>query len=223
MKDKILGNRIHFIVFGSISLILVFFYVVLFLLNRDILLKYDNRVLPSIYLDSIDLSNYEYEEAKAVILDKMDEILSQKVRLVSKNFEEEYTLEEIGFTVDMDKTFQRIQDFQKDLSYSKKILYINGHGSEVIFPIYYQLDIDTYEAFSEILKEKLNVSSIPGYYDTDLGKYIPGQNGYQVNFNKTREKLEDYFDGNYDLDEFEIEVVGKEIEVISFTEYSIED
>ena len=115
MKDKILENKTRFIVFSSIFLILVFFYVVLYLLNRDIIIKYDDVVLPSIYLDEYDISNYKYDDISNVLDNKNDKIMSQNVTFVFKEKEVTYTLKDMGVEIDVDDTLEDIHKFQKIL------------------------------------------------------------------------------------------------------------
>ena len=74
MKDKILENKIQFIVFSGMFLFLIFFYIVFFFINHDIIKKYDQVILPSIYLDDYDMSNYHYDELDEVFKDKQNYI-----------------------------------------------------------------------------------------------------------------------------------------------------
>ena len=174
MKDKIIEHKNRFIVFSGIFLILIFFYVVLYMVNRDIINKYDDIIFPSIYLDGIDVSNYHYDELEDVIESKKDKILSQKMIFVSKNKEVEVSLKEMGLKIDVDHTIKEIDNYQKHLPYPQKLWYINGHNEMKEFHFKYLIDDEIYSKFFNTLESKANIAPINGYFDDSVGvKYVP--------------------------------------------------
>ena len=221
MKDKILEHKIRFIVYSGIFLILIFFYVVFYLLNRDIIAKYDDAILPSIYLDTVDVSNYHYEELEDVISKKNDQILSQKIIFVSKNKEIEVTLKDVGLKIDLDRTIEQIDSFQKHLAYPQKIWYINGHNDQKIFHFIYSIDEDVYKKFFASLSSKANIAPINGHFDDSVGvKYVPGINGFQLDYEQNRENLLHYFSNEYDSSNMKLELVGSEVPAITNEKYA---
>ena len=220
MKDKMLNHKIRFIVFCCIFLVLIFFYVVLFLINRDLIKEYDNRILPSIYLDDIDVSNYTYDEMVDVVKEHGNKIMAKKVVLVSKNKEVTTTIGDMGLYVDLDKTLSKIKKFQKRLTYPQKLWYINGHNSMNKFHFVFGLDEEKYKLFFNSLSEQAGIKPIDGYFDTSVGvKYIPGSSGFQLNYDKNKNYIEKYFTGNYDDSLLKIDLIGEEVAATSDEKY----
>ena len=218
MKDKIIGNRIHFIVFCCIFLVLIFFYVVFYLLNRDIIAKYDQIVLPSVYLDEYDMSNYTYDEVLEVLEEKQQQILSKNVVFVSRDKEVVYTLADMGVKIDFERTMKQIDSFQKLLPYAKKIWYINGHNKSKEFPLIYKMENDDFDGFFMNLENSANIAPINGHFDTSVGvKYVPGVNGFKLNYEKNKALIQHFFE-EYHSD-FRIELIGDEVEAYTNENY----
>ena len=219
MKDKILENKTRFIVFSSIFLILVFFYVVLYLLNRDIIIKYDDVVLPSIYLDEYDISNYKYDDISNVLDNKNDKIMSQNVTFVFKEKEVTYTLKDMGVEIDVDDTLEDIHKFQKHLTYPQKLWYINGHSDKKVFHFSYTINEDIFKTFFVNLESSANIAPINGHFDTSVGvKYVPGINGYKLDYEENKAIILKYLKGKNESP-FRIELVGKEVEAYTDPRY----
>ena len=220
MKDRIMGNKIRFIIFSSIFLILIFFYVVFYLINRDIILKYNTVVFPSIYLDEYDMSNYDYQELREVLDSKKKKILSKKVVFVSRDKETEISLEDMGIEIDVDATIKEIDHFQKHLTYPQKLWYINGHNAKKSFHFIFKFTDQQYQAFFPKLEKMANIQPVNGYFDTSEGvKYVSGINGFKINYDQNKETIQKYFDGNYDVEQLRIELVGDEIEAYTDDHY----
>ena len=212
MKDKILENKIQFIVFSGMFLFLIFFYIVFFFINHDIIKKYDQVILPSIYLDDYDMSNYHYDELDEVFKEKQNYIMSRDVIFVSRDKEVSFPLKDIGLVIDIDKTLHEIDEYQDHLSYTQKIWYINGHNSMKEFSFYYSIDEDAFRAFFDKLSEQASVAPVDGHFDTSEGvKYVAGVNGFKIDYDKNKEIIENYFQGEYDPLNMRIELVGEEI------------
>ena len=219
MKDKILNNKTRVIVFSSLFIILVFFYVVLYLLNKDIIRMYDDRVLPSIYLDEVDVSNYTYDEIEDVINTKKDKILSKKVIFISKDKEIPVTMKELGLYIDVKKTMNNIDKYQRHLPYPKKLWYINGHNDMKSFHFIFGIDDSAFNNYFHVLESNANIAPVNGYFDDSVGvKYVPGTNGFKLNYDKNKEIINNYFNGNYDED-LKIELVGDEVKAYSNEKY----
>ena len=219
MKDKILNNKTRVIVFSSLFIILVFFYVVLYLLNKDIIRMYDDRVLPSIYLDEVDVSNYTYDEIEDVINSKKDKILSKKVIFISKDKEIPVTMKELGLYIDVKKTMNNIDKYQRHLPYPKKLWYINGHNDMKSFHFIFGIDDSAFNNYFHVLESNANIAPVNGYFDDSVGvKYVKGINGFKLNYDKNKEIINNYFNGNYDED-LKIELVGDEVKAYSNEKY----
>ena len=220
MKDRILGNKTRFIIFSAILLILIFFYVVFYLLNRDIIAKYDTVVFPSIYIDEYDMSNYDYQEIQKVVEEKKDKILDKKVRFVSKDKEVEMSLKDIGVEIDVHRTIDSIDSFQKRLTYPQKLWYINGHNTQKSFYFVYTLNDEQFNTFFKKLENLANIAPIDGYFDTSEGvRYVAGVNGFKLDYDANKEMLQSYLEGSYDPNSLKIELVGNEVEAYTNEKY----
>ena len=212
MKDKILENRLYCFFISSVFLFLVFFYFVFFLINRDFLLEYQSRVFPNVLLDSYDLSNESYSQVASFFQQREDEILDQKVVFSYQGKEVEATLKDIGLEIDSSLTIQEIQNFQKQLSYSKKLLMMNENSTSYQFPFYYSLKEEDFRKFFEELEKQVNVSPTNGYFDTSNGVvYHKGNVGYQIDYSKNLQLIQDTFAGNYDFQNLKISLIGEEV------------
>ena len=219
-KDKIFGNKIHFIIFGSVLLTLIFFYVVLFLIKRDIVSKYDNTILPSVYLDEYDMSNYDFDEAKEILDQKKDQILAKKVLLNSQDREIEVTLGEMGLVINEEKTLQQIKNFQGKLSNTKKVWYIYNHNKIQSFRFYFLVDDAKFQEFFQNLQAKANVEPVNGHFDTSEGvKYIAGVNGFHINYDQNLDLFKKYFQGDYDPINMKINLIGDVVEAYTNESY----
>lgn len=220
MKDRVMGNKIRFIIFSSLFLILIFFYIVFYLINRDIILKYNTVVFPSIYLDEYDVSNYSYQELRDVLEEKKKKILSKKVVFVSREKETEMSLEDIGVEIDVEETIKKIDRFQKHLTYPQKLWYINGHNDKKSFRFVFKLTDNKYQDFFPKLENMANINPVNGYFDTSEGvRYVPGIDGFKINYDQNKDTIQKYFEGNYDSEHLKIELVGEEIEAYTNESY----
>lgn len=212
MKDRLIKNKTQFIVFCSTFLILIFFYLVFFLINKDIIHLYDEAILPGIYFDNYDMSNYSFDEAKDIIRERNDLFLNKSVSLKFNDNTYEVTLKDMGVSADYDKTLDYVSRFQDKLSYNKKIWYINGHNKGISLPIYYHVDDESISSFLNAFKDKVYVKPVDGYFDTSVGvKYVSGVNGYELDVDESKKKIEEFFKKDLIDTNQEIELVSREI------------
>lgn len=212
MKDKLLKNKTQFSVFCCTLLLLIFFYTVFFFINLDIVHLYDRTVLPGVYFDSYDMSNYSFDEAKEVVKTRSDLFLNKNVTLKFNDNLYEISLKDMGVVTDFDKMIDYVSDYQNELSFDKKIWYINGHNKGVKLPIYYHIDKEAFNNFLNSFKDKVYIKPVDGFFDTSNGvKYIPGNNGYELDVDKSKKIIETYFKNDLSNKNMEITMVSKEI------------
>ena len=220
MKDKLFGDKIRFSVFCCVFLILIFFYTVFFLINRDIINLYDKRVLPNTYFDDYDMSNYSFKEAEEVIDSRSDLFLNKIVTLKIEDKSYDVTLNDMGVTIDYKKTLKTVRDYQNKLSFDKKIWYINGHGNDTKLPIYYYIEDANIDKFLDTFKDKAYIKPVNGYFDTSNGvKYIKGVNGRELDLETDKLIIKDYFNRDLIYSTSEIELISKEIEAYTNDNY----
>lgn len=208
MKDKLINSRYKFIIVG-VLIILIFSYVMLVLLNKDIVSEYDHSILPSVYLDDYDMSNYDFDSAKELIMERENEILSRKVIINVNSIEYEYSLRDLGLKVNLDETFKHIKDFQEKSTFSKKLWYVNGHSKKVVFKFFFDIDEELNQIFFNNLMSVCNKNRVDGYFDTSDGvRYIAGEDGFSLDYDRSYNEIKRYFFGNYDEFKMNIELYG---------------
>ena len=181
----------------TLLILLILFYVVLTIYNIRSVKKYDNLILPKTFIEHIDFSNYSFEDSKKIILFYQDSVLEKKVTLKVNNQDLEYTLKDLGVVIDQDKTLNKIKDYQKNLSYSKKLMAINGNASSD-FTFSYQYSEDMFRTFLTGLKEKCDVNPVDGYFDTSEGvRYQAGVNGYSLKIDESLKVILDFFNNGF--------------------------
>ena len=63
MKDKLFNNKNKLVLLVSLLLILIRFYIVLIIINYKSVDKYQNVILPNIYIEEFDMGGYSYENS----------------------------------------------------------------------------------------------------------------------------------------------------------------
>ena len=139
-----MGNKINndkFLIFRIILLILVFLFVVFCFINLILYRTYKNVVLPNSYIDELKISNYSYDDVKKKIEFNSNDILSRKVNLLANSKEYEYSLKDLGMTINVSKTIDNIKSKQNKFKYSE-ILYEVNNKKVKKYDYYFELDND---------------------------------------------------------------------------------
>lgn len=199
MKENSKNDIKNYVLFGVVLTILIIIYIVLLLVNHNIVEKYDNMILPNFYVDDYEMSNYNYSDAYDVLSSYEDEILSRRVTLLVNSNEYSFSLKELGLRVDYDGIFDNIKKYQKDLSFSRKLWYINDKDDKETFKIVYYLDDNISSSTLNNLKNNTYVEPISGYFDISDGvRYVEGVNGYSLNVNDSKKFILKFLNENMD-------------------------
>ena len=190
-KRKLKKIKIKLFILIALLLIVVLSYVGNILLHIKDLEKYSDIILPGVFVEDFDLSNYTYKDS----LERLDfyksYILSKKVVLNINSYSYEKSLEELGVEVDNQKTIEQIKKFQKSVLYSQKIKLINNEGI-MKFPFIYKIDNDKIRNSLNGIKSSVDRDVVNGYFDTNEGvKYNKGVNGYYLNVDESLKILDD--------------------------------
>ncbi len=222
MKEKIFNNKNRLIFLISLLILLIVLYIILIFINYSSLKKYDNQILKNVYIEQFDMSDYTYKSGKAK-LEFYNEYLLNKVVVFKINSKEyKYTLKDIGFNIDYDRTFNDIKKYQDKLSVSKKLMVINSN-KKIKFDVYYSVDDDSLVNALNNIKSSVDVSSVDGYFDTSNGvKYVSGVDGFSLNIDMSKEIIKDYFLNAVDKD-INIELVGESVKSNTNESYSTID
>ena len=96
MVVKRIDKKTKLISLITLLVILVLAYVLLIVLNIGAINKYNSSILPSMYLEDLDLSDYSYKQARERIVYYNDNILTKVVKFKVNESEYEYPIRDIG-------------------------------------------------------------------------------------------------------------------------------
>ena len=205
MKDKLFNNKNKLVLLVSLLLILILFYIVLIIINYKSVDKYENVILPNIYIEEFDMGGYSYENSYKKIEFYNDYILSRKIKFVINNKDYSYTLNELGFTIDKEKTIQNIKDYQKSLSIIKKSRIMNSTKKCKEFSFVYNHDENKLKEYIKKIKDSVDVGVINGYFDTSDGvKYLKGNDGFSLDIDSSYSRIVSYIDDSKSIDKIEL-------------------
>ena len=195
LKEISRQNKI--IILTSLLIIITVLYLVLIVFNLQSINKYEDSILPNIYLDDLDLSEFNYDNAKERIKYYNDNILSKNIKLKVNNNVYEYPIRDLGVNIDVDKSIERIKNYQDNLSYGQKLRMINGRKIKR-FEVIYSFDKAKLAETINSLKSKVDIAAVDGHF-VDNGKisYVKGVNGYSLNVSKSVEEVERIVNGEY--------------------------
>lgn len=192
-------------------LFLIFFYGILYYLNLDSVNNYKNIIYPYFKVDDYDISGLTFEHAEKKIELLSSEILNRSLTIHVSSREVTTTLRDLGLTVDVEKTMKEVLDFQNNLSYSRKIWYIN-HSQGKQFKIYFSVNDEATTNYLNELNHNVGLAPHDGYFDTSEGvKYVAGVDGYEVDIEKSLDYVHEYFEGDYDPKYLGFELAGKTV------------
>ena len=195
MKDKIFNNKNKLVFLVSLLLILILFYIVLIIINYKSVDKYNEVILPNIYIEEFDMGGYSYDNSYKKIDFYNDYILSRKIKFTINNKEYNYSLSELGFSIDKEKTIQNIKDYQNSLSIIKKSRIMNSTKKYKEFNFVYKHDDAKLKEAIKKIKSSVDVAVVNGYFDTSEGvKYLKGNDGFSLDLDSSYNRIINYVD-----------------------------
>ena len=191
--NKKIDNKKKLIILFSLLGILILSYLWILLFSIKDLDKYDDKVFPNIYIEDLDMSNCSYKNAIERLKYYDDYILSKKIKVNANSKDYEFTLNDLGISIDKTKTIEKIKEYQKKLGYSKKIKMANG-SIKRIFTLSYNVDNNKLRDALNNLKGNVDTEAINGYFDTSEGvRYVAGVNGYSLNVDNSINVIDKVF------------------------------
>ena len=219
IRDKMKNHKVHYTILIIVIVLLISFYIGLYLANKELIKKYDNVILPGISINKNDLGNLSYEEATKRLTELEEKILSEKITVTANGKEYTYTIQEMGMNIEIENSIKKIENYQKKLSFSRKIAYANKRRKQN-FKAILTLDLSKYNEFFSKLSEDANVMVKDGYFDTSEGvRYVEGEDGFEVEKEENAEIIQKYFQENSEGKNRTIELVGHKIEAEKKEEY----
>ena len=197
MKLRKVSNKNKLIILITLLVVLVLSYICLVLLNVQSIKKYNERIMPDIYLEDLDLSNFTYKEAEQRIKYYNDNITTKVVKFKVNESEYEYPIRDIGLSIDVDKSLEQIRTYQKKLKYSERLMRLNGSKKKV-FKFVYAADVGKLTETINALKSKVDREAVNGYFNTSGNVYyVKGVNGYSLDVNKSVEAIQQNVNTEY--------------------------
>lgn len=210
MVVKRIDKKTKLISLITLLVILVLAYVLLIVLNIGAINKYNNSILPSMYLEDLDLSDYSYKQARERIVYYNDNILTKVVKFKVNESEYEYPIRDIGLTIDVDKSLEQIKKYQESLSFNEKLMAMHG-TTKKDFNFIYKSDIGKLTEAINALKVKVDRPAVNGHFETSGNVYyVKGVSGYNLNVNKSVEAISESINTEYH-DGIVVDLVGDTI------------
>ncbi len=209
MKLKV--NKKHKLIVLSVLLsVLIVSYAILTIYNYYSVKEYDNLILPNTIIDEYNFSDYSFDNSRKMMNFYQDLVLSKKVNLKVSDKIFEYTLKDLGVTIDQDKTIAKIKDYQAGLSFSRKLMILHG-GSPTRFTFCYMISADKLRALLDDIKTASDLQPVDGYFDaTDGVRYQAGIEGYSLNVDESMKRLMEFFDKEF-VEGSTVELTGDSI------------
>ena len=187
MKRLKIDKKTKLIILIVILSILVISYVGLIAYNIHSLKRYNTEILPNTYIDEFDMSYYSYKTSSDKIDSYSDYVLSKEIKLNINSKDYNYTLKDLGIVIDNEKTIKQIEDYQKKLSYSRKLMISNGRYKKT-FSFVYKIDENKLTETIKKLKTDSDVAAVKGHFETATGvSYKKGVPGYAMDLEKSIE------------------------------------
>ena len=178
---RIKNSKERLIVLLSILFLLIISYIGLVIYNNRSLKEYDNKMLPSTYIDEFDMSQYTYKNAKEKIDYVKEYVGNKKIKVNVDSKEFEYSLSDLGININIDETLNNIKNSQKKLNFSTKLMMINGTKKDK-YTFTYNIDDNKLRETLNVLKGNVDYNAVNGYFDTSEGvSYKDGTNGFALN------------------------------------------
>lgn len=207
MKKKI--YRISFVVWGTLSLSLVFGA------GSVKAAESTDMINKGVMIGSVDVSGMTAEEAKQAVQQEVEEELKEEITLAVGSSEVSATAKELGMewsntnvveeAIGIGKSGNIIKRYKdnKDLEHKNKV-----------FDISYEADEDTIKSYLQDQKEELDCEAVNGSLIRENGEFVmvPGVIGVELNVEKSTEKVYSYMTISWNGAGGEIELEANEVE-----------
>ena len=214
MKDKLTHNKKKLIILMVILSLLLFLYGLLTLISYKNLNKYDKAVLPGVFLEEFDLSNYKYDALPEDFKFYEDGILNREINFKINSQNYKYKLKDLGVSIDYQRIINKIKNYQEELNYVEKIRFVNNLENKE-FKLLYSIDLSKLQLFLDSIKSNVDLEVSNGYFDTSSGvKYISGVDGFSLNILESSKIINDIFKEEVNYNQV-IELVGDTNKAIS--------
>jgi len=188
--------------------LIVFLFVYIFLVSYSLTLtnNYKEKMYPNVYINNYNISNIKIEQLKSKI-DRIEKnIQSKKIIFTTGKKDYEYSLLDLGITIDKDKMLKEIKKYHKSLSYSEKISKIFSEHKKVFS---YKLNYNEEHLKKLIteLKPKVDIEGKNGNLFMDSNRNLVYQEAvasYSLDVDKTYQELIKFIKNNFKGNKFSL-------------------
>lgn len=148
--------------------------------------RYSDYVLPNSYLQGYKIDDYSFNDLENKIQKLSNDVMKEKVVLVCNGKEYEYSLSELGFSLDSDEIVNNIKKYQKSLNYNQKISLLYS-DSRKVYAYKFKYDEGVLKNFLNNLKVQVDLPLVNGHFDVSDGsvRYIEGIDSFSLNVDES--------------------------------------
>ena len=191
VKGKKINRKRKLVILYVILVLLIFSYIGLSIYNLVKIYNNNDVIYSNVYLEEFDLAGYSFDRANSRIAFYNDTILDKKVSIKCNGKEYVYTFKELGLAVDDEAIIEEIRDYQDGMSYSQKVMAVNGKHDKKVFKYKFKSDEKAIKEFLNYLKVVVNKTKVDGYFKcSDNVGYVSGVDGFTLDIDKSYEIID---------------------------------
>ncbi len=182
-----------------ISVIFLFVYIFIVSYSLTLTSNYDDIMYPNVYISNYNISNMKMKDIESKVNMIEQKLQSKKVILVANNKEYEYSLLDLGITIDKSKMLKEIVKYHDEMTYSEKIRKIFSKKKKV-FSYGINYDENTIKNFILNLKSTTDIEGRDGTLTMNANRVLVYQEAipsYSLNVDKTLEEILKYIKNNF--------------------------
>ena len=188
------GIKLSYIIIGiciTILLLIVGTYTYIFVSGKKFMDEYKYKAYPSTYLSGVNVSNMTDKELATYIVNLEDDIKSIKLNITVNDRNYNYTLDDLGVSINKNETIKQILDQEGKKSLMASVNRLFNGGSD-----HYQYTITYSEIrirkFVNELKKQVDIEALSGELKMQNKQvsYEGYKEGYALNKEKTKEIVE---------------------------------
>ena len=196
------------VLFVLTIIMIVFLFVYIFLVSYSLTLtsNYKDMMYPNVYINDYNISNLKINKLEDKVNKIENDLQSKKIVLVANDREFEYSLLDLGITIDKDKMIKEIKAYHSNMSYSKKISKIFSDKKKV-FSYKINYDENNLKQFITNLKGIVDIVGQDGKLVMGADRNLVYQEAipsYSLNVDKTHVELVKFIKNGFKDEKFNL-------------------
>ena len=181
--------------------LVVFLFVYIFIVSYSLTLtsNYDDAMYPNVYINNDNISNMKIKDIETKVNRIEQKLQSKKVTFVVGDKQFEYSLLDLGITIDKNKMLKEIIKYHDNMTYSQKIYKIFSDKKKV-FSYEVNYDENTIKELILKLKNEVDVEGRDGTLTMNANRVLVYQEAipsYSLDVDKTFEEVIKYIKNNF--------------------------